>query len=254
MRVFKIKLFVALLIVGLIGVVSLLFSSNLLAALPADVTDVISPDVLRFLILVNPALFTLTAVTAGVLLYDKANFSVPILEKLLKKPNYASFSLRSIVSCGIAGGLAAGVFLFVIATLSQPFLPAELTTSNAIDRSIFTRLLYGGVTEELLMRFGVMTLITWVIFKITKKLTTPVYWTAIIASSVLFALGHLPIVFAAIAEPTMATLLYIIFANSVGGLIFGYVYYRKGLESAFIAHIFAHVTMIALSAVVLSFA
>ncbi|MDB4228189.1 CPBP family glutamic-type intramembrane protease [Flavobacteriaceae bacterium] len=32
--------------------------------------------------------------------------------------------------------------------------------------------------------------------------------------------------------------------NSVGGIIFGWIYWKKGLESAMIAHIFAHILMI----------
>jgi membrane protease YdiL (CAAX protease family) len=37
---------------------------------------------------------------------------------------------------------------------------------------------------------------------------------------------------------------YVIIGNSVGGLVFGWLYWKKGLESAFIAHIFAHVAMV----------
>jgi membrane protease YdiL (CAAX protease family) len=38
---------------------------------------------------------------------------------------------------------------------------------------------------------------------------------------------------------------YIILGNSLGGLIFGWLYWKKGLEAAFIAHIMSHVVMVA---------
>ncbi len=243
MKSYKIKLFTTLVAVGLIGVVSLLFSDSLVASLPPEVTAIVPAEVLSYLLLVNPAIFVIVATAIGVLLHDKVNLSVPLFEKLLKKPNAKPFSVRSLIVHGIIFGLVAGVALVVINMLFRPFLPPELIADSAIDTSIITKLLYGGVTEELLMRFGVMTLITWLIFKLTKKLTAPVYWTAIVLSSIIFAIGHLPAVFLTIADPTLAVISYVIIGNSIGGMIFGYAYWRKGLESAMIAHMFAHVVM-----------
>ena len=39
-------------------------------------------------------------------------------------------------------------------------------------------------------------------------------------------------------------LLYLLLGNAAGGLIFGWLYWQKGLESAMLAHIFAHVVMV----------
>lgn len=251
MNKFKIKLWAALTTIGLIGVVSLLFSGMPLDALPKEVTDVMPPEFLRFLLLINPAIFLMVATVIGVLLYDKVNLSVPIFEKLLGRPDLRPFSLRGIITYGVALGLAAGALIVIIAGLFNAYLPQELIASNAADVNIITKLLYGGITEELLLRFGLMSLIVWAIFKITNKLTALVYWTAIVLSSIVFALGHLPTVFQIVAEPNLVAISYIILANSIGGLIFGYAYYRKGLECAFIAHAFSHVTMITITAAIL---
>ena len=53
-----------------------------------------------------------------------------------------------------------------------------------------------------------------------------------------------PIICKPIEHGTTELLLYIILGNSVGGIIFGWIYWKKGLESAMIAHIFAHILMI----------
>lgn len=252
MKKFKIKLWLTLTITGLIGVASLLLSDIPLDNLPKQVTDTIPPETLRFILLINPAFLLIIATTIGTLLYDKVNLTVPVFEKLLGKPDHKPFSLWTIITQGIVLGLTAGVLIILISKLFNPYLPQELTANSEIDMNIITKLLYGGITEELLTRFGLMSLFVWIIFKITNKLTTPVYWTGIVLASIVFALGHLPIVFQTVAEPTLATYSYIILGNSIGGLIFGYAYYKKGLglECAFTAHAFAHITMVTLTSII----
>jgi len=44
-------------------------------------------------------------------------------------------------------------------------------------------------------------------------------------------------------EPTLALTLFVIVGNSAFGLIAGYLYWKKGLESAIIAHALTHVVM-----------
>lgn len=251
MNKFKIKLWIALTALGFVGVLSLLLSAIPLDSLSTEVTSVMSPEALRLLLLVNPTLFLILATTIGVLFYDKANLSIPIFEKILRKPNAKKFSLRTIIIDGVVLGFLAGVAIISVAALFNPYLPQELTESNLASLNLFTRILYGGITEELLLRFGLMSLIAWIILKINNKLTPLAYWLAIFLSSIAFALGHLPALLQVVAEPSLVTYLYIIIANSIGGLIFGYAYYRKGLESAFIAHSIAHITMIALTLIIL---
>ena len=114
-----------------------------------------------------------------------------------------------------------------------------------IKITILARFTYGGLTEELLMRYGFMTLIVWIIYKITKKLNSITYWTGIILAAALFALGHFPIAFSAVSDPSVSLLSYILIGNSLAGIFFGWLYWKKGLEAAFIGHIFAHVAMLA---------
>ena len=63
---------------------------------------------------------------------------------------------------------------------------------------------------------------------------------AIVASSVLFALGHLPAAHFLLGELTPATLTWVIGANTFFGLLFGWLFWRHGLESAMVAHATTH--------------
>jgi membrane protease YdiL (CAAX protease family) len=106
---------------------------------------------------------------------------------------------------------------------------------------------YGGITEEILMRWGVMTLTVWLLSKVitgkTGQIQPACFILGIVLSSLLFAAGHLPLVSILTDNITAPLLAYILIANSLFGLVAGYLYWKQGLEAAVIAHIVAHLVM-----------
>jgi hypothetical protein len=68
---------------------------------------------------------------------------------------------------------------------------------------------------------------------------------AIFISAVLFGVGHLPIAWLLAGGLTVPLVIYVIVANSVFGIFAGFLYWKRGLESAMIAHMVAHVVLIA---------
>ena len=248
MKKFKLKLWLTLAFIGILGVASLLLSDIPLDNLPKEVTDVIPRETLKLLILINPTLIVLIITGIGTLVYNRVNLSSPLIEKFLNRPEQPPFSTKKIVTWGMLSGVTAGLLLAGISKIFTPFLPTVLTdTSQENTMSLVTKVMYGGITEELMMRFGLMSLLTWLLFRATKKLNTVVYWIAIILASLIFALGHFPMLFQMVTHPSALTYAYILIGNCVGGLIFGYVYWKKGLESAFISHAMTHVTMVLVS-------
>ncbi len=91
-----------------------------------------------------------------------------------------------------------------------------------------------------------MTLIVWIIFKIKKtadgKPNATGIWLAIIISAVIFGLGHLPIT-GTITSITPLIVVRAILLNGIGGIIFGWLYWKKGLESAMIGHFSADIVL-----------
>ncbi|MBX2927416.1 MAG: CPBP family intramembrane metalloprotease [Saprospiraceae bacterium] len=69
-------------------------------------------------------------------------------------------------------------------------------------------------------------------------------WLVLINPTIMFAVGHFPIVFQTVEHPPGLLLGYILIGNAIGGIIFGWLYWKSGLESAFLAHIAAHVVMV----------
>jgi membrane protease YdiL (CAAX protease family) len=240
----KLILGIILVILGMIGIVSILTMD---IPLPKEIQTLLegrfSPTQIKLLTLINPTIMLVIAVIIGTVLYEKATLKVPVIEKIVGIRNDVNFS--GILKYGVFGGTLSGVLLSIVSLLFNPILPAEfIELGENFKPTLATRFLYGGFTEEILMRFGLMTFVVWLSILIFGKEKPIAFWIGILVAGFIFALGHLPIVFQTVGSPTAVLLSYILIGNLIGGIIFGWLYWKKGLESAFIAHIFAHIIMV----------
>jgi hypothetical protein len=248
----KTRLFLILFLTGMIGIVSLLLIdlAALVALVPVPAgTEVptITP-LIRILSLVQPAILLAAAVLIGVALTPKVGLSAPVAEALATGKRWFP-ALRPQLVPGFLGGLLGGLGIVATSAIFQPFL-----TQQTIERinnflalvPLPTRMLAGGITEELLLRWGFMTLLVWVAWRVLHKgagkPTRTDFIVAILVSAFVFALGHLPTAMM-LGETSTPVILFVIVANSVFGIVAGYLYWKFGLESAIIAHILGHVVL-----------
>lgn len=241
----KISLGIVLTIIGLIGIASIL-TMNL--PLPPELEGVLkdrfTPQQIKLLYLINPTIMLIVAVIIGTILYRKVNLKVPLIEKMIGIED-DNLNISNILKYGVLGGILSGILISIVGLIFNLIIPSEfLELEESFKPTLAARFLYGGLTEEILMRFGLMTLIVWLTSKIFKGTQPIVYWIGIIVASIIFALGHFPIAYQAVENPSTGLLTYIIIGNTIGGLIFGWLYWKKGLESAFLAHIFTHVILV----------
>lgn len=234
-----------LFVLGLLGILSMLtMDISLPAEVEALLLEKFTTDQLKWVMLINPTILLIIAVVVGNLVYAKVNLQLPIITNLIGIDKQ-TISLNPIVLYGIAGGFLAGILLVAIGEIYKPMLPEEfMELGEKVKPTLLMRFLYGGITEEILLRFGFMSLITWVLYKVFNNLSDKVYWIGLVLTAILFALAHLPIAFQSVQEPSSGLISYILLGNSIGGIIFGWLYWKKGLESAFIAHIITHVVMV----------
>lgn len=109
------------------------------------------------------------------------------------------------------------------------------------EMPIITKLLYGGLTEEIIVRWGWLSLFLYIINKILKK-QKPSEFIAILLSSVLFGISHLPVVFQNMGDSiNFYLIVYIIVFNTILGIIFGRLFLKYNIETAMFCHIFFHI-------------
>jgi membrane protease YdiL (CAAX protease family) len=191
--------------------------------------------------LVQSAVFLGLAVWAGVALVPRVGLRAPVFEAAVTcRP--VAVPLRRQLLPGFLAGLVGGVLLFAV----DNHAPAALAkVQRQFVVPLAARVLYGGITEELLLRWGLMTVLVWLAWRVLPpragEVRAGVVWLAIAVSALVFGAGHLPAASAVLGALDANVVVFIVGANAVFGLLFGYLFWRHGLESAMIAHAAAHV-------------
>lgn len=141
----------------------------------------------------------------------------------------------------LGSGLLVGVLIVGLDPLFAPHMPSLLhaqpaTAAHSTAFAGFLASFYGGIAEELQLRLFLMGLLVWAITRCGRSRMTPaVAWTAIVIAALVFGAGHLPA--AAQVWPLDAVVIArTILLNGVGGLVFGWYFWKHGLETAMLAH------------------
>lgn len=181
------------------------------------------------------------AVWAGIRLAPRVGLAAPAFAAAAAGRGFVS-ALRPQIAPGVVGGLV-GAAIILIAGLLEPGDIAAAADDLAVP--LLARVLYGGITEELLIRWGLMTALVWLLWVLLRRRRgrprADLFWAAILLSAIPFGAGHLPLVAAAAGGLTAATAVWVVGANAVFGVLAGFLYWRFGLESAMVAHCLAHV-------------
>lgn len=220
----------------------------LLTLNPTVLDEVTLPFPLVVLVSVlQTALLLLLSSWVGLRLGAAVGLDSPLVRAWVYKTTRPVIATRKLIIASLTGFLG-GFFILLLERLFQPFMP-ETKQASEISVESWKGLLasfYGGISEEVLMRLFLMTLITWLIWRIFQKgqgaPTAQVFWIAIVLAALLFGAGHLPTA-ADLWPLTTIVVTRTLLLNALGGIAFGFFYWRWGLEYAVIAHFFADIAL-----------
>lgn len=152
--------------------------------------------------------------------------------------------LRTGVLAGAAAALAsmAGIVVTYYGFFRRRLPAREVITSERLrlEMGLLTRMLHGGVVEEVQFRWGLMSLLAWLGALGTGSASALVQRVALVLSALMFALYHLAGSRQIGLELTGLSIGAILVLNIWGGLVFGAVFLRYGLLAAMIGHALTH--------------
>lgn len=233
----------AMVCAGLPGIASLFFVLPPVAGVPAPLM-VLNP----FLLLAGMALLGAWAAPRALLASRIAARASGLDVTLLPS------GWPRLLALGAATGIAVALADHVTRGFWQPapLSPPSLVESWNLTATI-VGVLYGGVVEEILMRWGLMSLFVlaaWTVFAGRAPRPPGVaVWIGIVLAALLFAAGHLPVLIASGAEIGTPLLIRTLFWNALLGLLFGWLYATRDLESAMLAHAGFHFGLVPLGLV-----
>ncbi|HEY0738789.1 MAG TPA: CPBP family intramembrane glutamic endopeptidase [Herpetosiphonaceae bacterium] len=245
------KKFTPLFVAGAAGVVALIPTISTLVKSQVERMPTPPPiplPALTALSLIQPTLLVAGAVAIGAALAPRLGLRSHIVEKTVaNRPLLPALKaeLPLAATLGAIGfGVIAALDLLFRPLLGEAALALAGTGQHATILGVLGALLYGGITEELLLRWGLMTLLVWIGWRLVQRgegVPRPaLVWSAIVLAAVLFGLGHLPAT-SAVVPLTLPVVVRAILLNGLLGIVFGWLFWRRSLESAMLAHSMFHV-------------
>lgn len=233
------KLFWILLSASIFATIAVLpYILSLKGLLPAELPFPLSVVILFQVI--QAAIFFAIMIFVGLFLGKKVGLGAPIIEDWLKGESVKN-KLNSILKLSCVLGIIVGILLFILDRFVFAIFVESIGALQAVP-SWWRRMLacfYGGIGEEMAMRLFLVTLFVWISYKVRRtKDNTPTnvgVWLSIIIVSIIFGLGHLPMT-AGLMKITPIVVARAVILNGIAGIVFGWLYWKKGLESAMISH------------------
>lgn len=243
----RIKLALLLLILNTIGI---------LAIIPYEITLMGSQSTsgeipASLIIIINSTfqiLYMFIMILVGLRLQNRTGLNTSILNGIVYPKTRVHISKKWLINSIVVTLMGT---LFVVLLDLFVFRPLMSSSMDQLPSPNWWQGLlasiYGGFTEEIMLRLFGMTLIVWLLAWITKKeknnIPNGFYYVAIFLTAILFGLGHLPAAAQVFGELSTVIVIRTLVLNSLLGLWFGYLYWKKGLEYAIIAHISADILL-----------
>jgi hypothetical protein len=199
----------------------------------------------------TPAAFAVATIGSGTLLAaiaallglwlgPRVGLGAPLLAALVRGRVDRSAWASALALAVPAGALVAGAVVAIDLALA-PWLP-DVAGGAPVPLALrYLASLYGTVNEELLLRLGLLTAVAWLLARATRSsapLGRPLLWVATVVAAVGFGAAHLSAVAAAVPLDALVV------ARTIGlnaslGLVFGWLYWSRGLAAAMAAHLAA---------------
>lgn len=218
--------------IGFIGVLTLLCQD---LPMPEHLASKFTKEQFKLVTLINPTLLVLLLGGLGSLFAPRLGFS-SILAGVNRER--AKISLKEIISYVL--------YSCPLLLLSSYWLRSQQLAASP-EASIITRLGYGSLTEEIMSRWGFLSLLLFLLNKLCSRFSeyqTRLY-LAIVLSASFFAIGHFGIV-SLFYQPMLSVYVSIFVTNFAVGFLASRVFIRQSLEASMLFHATISLVLVAI--------
>ncbi|CEG57895.1 CPBP family glutamic-type intramembrane protease [Legionella fallonii] len=180
---------------------------------------------------------------AGAVLSFRTGLHAPLLEALLQgKAGFDAFKiiLLPTLFCALFGLLIFFILYYAVVgkILDEHSFKvmANLRQALRLDGCV----LYGGVVEEVIARWGLMNLIVFFAILFAGQNSNAIIWTSIVLSGLMFGVGQIPVYLAAGCRSSRRLIYSILLLCLWQSLVFGFLFWQYGVIAAIFAHMLFH--------------
>ena len=174
----------------------------------------------------------------GLWVSSRTNLGAPLIARFFsKKPINEIIKIDAVISSVFLAAIVAFILLGLF-EIQKEFYPITHKLSRPTKPFYAIVSFSAGITEEIMFRLGLMSLIITGI-QFLKKIEFPsnkMVWTGILISALFFGLIHLPLS-KNFVELTPFTIGVTMIGNLITGTTFGWIFWKRGLLVAILSHI-----------------
>jgi membrane protease YdiL (CAAX protease family) len=244
------KVFLTLWLAAVLGVVAIVpYSLTLNAAQLAKNPPALPLRLLIPLQIAQNAVLFAALVAAGLFFAYRCGLGAPILEAFFRSEKVRARIMAILLPSIVLGVAASLVIIGLDKWVFAPALKTQVAAGAATNAATlgtpppawqgFLASFYGGIAEEVMLRLFLFSMLAWlgkfISHTSTGRPTTAVLWVVNVLVAIVFGLGHLPATSLALAiTPLVVTRAIVL--NGLAGLVFGFLYWTRGIESAMLSH------------------
>lgn len=221
---------------------TLIAIKRLIYFLLPDNTEELKKRISRFAI-AQTLVTVLLMCVAGTIISRSTGLRAPILEAFLEgKAGISAFIpiLLPTILYALVGLVTFCILYYGLAKHVIDEKSLQIMTKLRITLGIDGCVLYGGVVEEIIARWGLLNLATFFALIFTKQPSTLIIWFSIFISGIIFAIGQLPAYIAAGCTSSQQFIYSFIALSLFQSVIFGYLFWQYGLMCSILAHMLFH--------------
>lgn len=232
--------------VGMLGLATLALQPMPASVLQAHPELAATPLwALKLLWLLTPTVLLVLAALCGALVAHRVGLRSVLAGTASTEGARRGWGLAAALGL-VTGGVLVWLDGMVAPLLGPPWEQFLMRASQPTPQALWLGVLYGGITEEILMRWGLMSGLAWIVWVLGgKRRIAPALVVATVATAMAFGGGHLPAL-AAQVELTQAIVVRTLVLNAIAALVYAWVFWRHHLEAAMMSHACSHLAMGAL--------
>lgn len=224
---------------GLLGAASFFFSN---LPIPPEYADMFTPETFRLQTTIGPTILVLIAGVLGHIFAHRAGLSAPFLASLFAgRPDLRKLGTQALWA-SLSAAVLLGVALSISPLVTLAGIEAEMAALNAFSNDGLhpaTKLLYGAFAEEIIMRWGLFSLVAFGSLKLIgsfsreSALVFAVVVTSLIANAI-----HAPTLGHVLGTPPAMLVLLVQGIGFLASVMACDLYMRRGLEAAILFKLF----------------
>ncbi|MFV9552379.1 lysostaphin resistance A-like protein [Algibacter sp. PT7-4] len=177
-------------------------------------------------------------VIVGLWISSKTNLGAPIIARIFSQKKVRTLIGLNPFLSSIILAIVVAVILLGLFELQKAFYPVTGKMARPSKPFYVFVSFSAGITEEIMFRLGLMSLIIAVI-QFVKKAATPsnaMVWVGIMVSAICFGLIHIPFS-KNFVNLTLFSITVTMVGNLITGITFGWVFWKRGLLVAIACHV-----------------